>query len=993
MADELEQSKESGDKGTKDAVESSAGSGEAAGERLSQEGFPSREESKQASGRGDSGASDQTEQATRVSREVSTDNIASQGSSKADQQISRKASQSLPQLHLDTNRTAQRPAVDNNVAASVAASVDKGSKLLGELSISQSSTAQEVLKRSDEVNPTDNTVGKFADSKKSDQSRVLNTDSSNKVVDAFRSAQTQEHRQETVVTPSDNTQAQAIRKSDFQNFPGDKVEKRVSDSVLNSDALLKTDALKTNSLKDLAGISATSSKIDLSALNETHVAKTDLSKAFDANKASDISSVQRQVKEASDFNLAATRNEALLKAEGLTKTTLEAKNQDRFPTTNEALRPEKSLSEFKPDAKFDKGLAAEKFGAADQVKGPETFRPATDNKAGDALRNESMRQNDKPALDQAAQRASELSRVPESKPEQTRSESTSRADGARYTEPTKNNEPFTSTRSADSKSGEELKKPATAVEVNTQAKSDLIKPENTRIEAARNEAVKSETSKPETTAKVDSLKEAAKTEAPARGPQSEQVRHDDHVNAAATSAAATAAIAAREAEKANTTSKAAEQQNKVESTANISLNRATVSGINAADTAIQALKPNGEKAATPVSGRDILPAADAKAISLPTTDRSAIASNQDFTNKASRLDGSVQQVSRLADQVTPAKIDSATVSLRGEVNTNVRGVERQENPGGKDSVSKADLIGKEGSAAKDGSTASRTDATGKASSDPRCIQFDGQVKGLSTEPSRGDKEFELQGSESDDGDSEEGDNKIKSKRYTVNGNKLYLTGVEISLAALLTMAGAARLRAEKDEKTEKGDSENAQDKDTQVFIRRTYMVQEGDTLLSIAEDMYNNRHAAWLIADMNAANIKEAWIDGRRVVELQARQILELPEAEELVQFTAKQRRDFDPEKLVTVVTQNVVDRELLQAFLGTVSGEVSTDTKSVQGTVRGSTALPGSQQLPELTIEGMEADETRFPPATGLGAVITDFAAMIRQGLKRPTRDLGAVS
>lgn len=992
MADELEQSKESGEKGTKDAVESSAGSGEAAGERLSQEGFPSREESKLASGRGESGAGDQSEQAARISREVSADNIASQGSSKADQQISRTASQSLPQLHLDINRTAQRPAVDNNVAASVAASVDKGSKLFGEMSISQSSTAQEVLKRSDETNPTDNTVSKFADSKKSDPIKVPSTDSSNKVVDAFRSAQTQERRLESAVTPSDNTQAQAIRKSDFQNFPGDKVEKKVSEPVLNSDAVLKSDALKTNSLKDLAGISATSSKIDLSALNETHVAKTDLSKAFDANKASDISSV-RQLKEASDFNVTATRNEAVLKADGLTKTTLEAKNQDRFPATNEALRPEKSLSEFKPDARSDKSLVAEKLGASDHVKGPETFRPATDNKAGDALRNESMRQNDKPALDQAAQRASELSRVPESKPEQTRSDSTSRADGTRYTEPTKNNEQFTSTRSADSKSGEELKKPATAVEVNTQAKSDLIKPENTRIEAARPEAVKSETSKPETTAKVDSLKEAAKTEAPVRGPQSEQVRHDDHVNAAATSAAAAAAIAAREAEKANTTSKAAEQQNKVESTANISLNRATVSGINAADTAIQALKPNGEKAATPVSGRDILPAADAKAISLPTADRSAIASNQDLTNKASRLDGSVQQASRLADQVTPAKIDSTAVSLRGEVNTNVRGVERQENPGGKDSVSKADLIGKDGSAAKDGSTASRTDATGKASSDPRCIQFDGQVKGLSTEPSRGDKEFELQGGESDDGDSEEGDNKIKSKRYTVNGNKLYLTGVEISLAALLTMAGAARLRAEKDEKIEKGESECTQDKDTQVFIRRTYMVQEGDTLLSIAEDMYNNRHAAWLIADMNAANIKEAWIDGRRVVELQARQILELPEAEELVQFTAKQRRDFDPEKLVTVVTQNVVDRELLQAFLGTVSGEVSTDTKSAQGTVRASTALPASQQLPELTIEGMEADETRFPPATGLGAVITDFAAMIRQGLKRPTRDLGAVS
>lgn len=953
MADELENSKESGEKGDKSAGESSMGSGAAAGERLSQESFPSREESRQLSGR--NSETEQPEQSgSRLSQDIS--DFTNQNSVRAEQQVSKSVAQNLPQLQLDTNRTAQRALeqpVHSSFASSVASSVENGSKLFGEMTISHenSPNADKSVKTLDAFKSTNNSVAKLA-SNDSATAALQNLERSTSLNNAVNS--------------KDNV-AQAERKSDFQNAFADK---RISDSLVSSDAMQKT-----NSMKDLA---APTSKLDLASFStDNQVAKGLTDKGIFENKQliadAAFKNDAKLSKEASDItkaDISASRNETMLRLDAQTATANQSKVADLQRYQSEALRPDKSLGELKPETKMDKSLAAEKLGSNDAMRSLDQSKPA------DPTRNENVRPLEKTVSENL--RSAE-SKSPE-QPRTTEASSNTRSD-VRQAETSKAPEP--PTRPADARVADEtFKKPGAAVEPAAQTKTEPVKTETAKQETAKPEAPKVETAKVEAAkpeAAKQELKETTKPEqAPQRAQQSD--RQDDNVPTTALAAAAAAAAnAAREADKANASSKPAVQQIEIGGAGN-SLNRATINGINAADAAIQAVKPSGDKTATPALGRDILPSYN-KGIALPA-EKGANINVQDLTGKALRIDGSIQQTSRLADQsAVNGKADTGAISLRGEISANGRGAERNEAVAAKDINAKAD-----GSAIN-----GRIEAAARGSADPRCIQFDGAVKASTTSDSAGSqKELELQGSDAADGDSEEGDNKVKVKRYTVNGNKLYLTGVEISLAALLTMAGAARLRADKaDDKQEASDGEDGKDKDSQVFIRRTYMVQEGDTLLSIAEDIYNNRHAAWLIADMNAANTKEAWIDGRRVVELQARQILELPEADELIQFTAKQRRDFDPERLVTVVTQNVVDRELLQAFLGTVSGQADSEASKVKGTVRASAVVPTSQQLPELTIEGMEIDEKRFPP-TGLGAVITDLASMIKQSLKRPTRDLG---
>lgn len=955
MADELENAKESGEKGDKSAGESSMASSAAAGERLSQESFAPREESRQLSGSDIGG--EQSVQTARLSREVSAD-LTNQNFAKTEQQVSRSVSQSLPDLRLDSNKTAQR-SIERSVNSNIATSVEKGSKILGEMTISNnnSQSTDQTVKTLDAYKSTDNSLAKLA-TNDSSVADIQNAERSS----SFNNA----------VTSSKDNLAQAARKSDFQNAFSDK---RISDSFISPDAIQKS-----SSLKDLA---APAAKLDLASFNtDNQVAKSFADKSVFENKqllteASLKSDAKLASTDFSKMEPSANRYEAMLRVDGQTAMANQSKMTDLQRFQNESLRADKALGEFKPETKMDKSLAAEKLGASN-----ESSRNIDQTKPIDGLRNESTKPASE-ALRSVDSRTQEQTRAAETRPEI----SNIRSD-ARQTESTK--APEQTARVADTRADETVKKPAAAVEPAALTKSETAKFETAKLEAMKPEApkaepVKVEAAKPEAakqeskeSAKQES-KEGAKTE-PAAQQSQRADRHEDHIPATTIAAAAAAALtAAREADKANAGTRPADQQIKFDSTGN-ALNRATINGINVADTGIQAIKAStADKAATPALGRDILPSENKN--SAFTAEKAANTNAQDLTGRSTRIDGNIQQISKLADQLTSnAKGEPSGSSLRGEISANARGsADRTEAVTGKDAGARPDTLAING----------RTESSVKGSGDPRCIQFDGSIKASTGDATRNEKDLELQGSDAADGDSEEGDNKLKVKRYTANGNKLYLTGVEISLAALLTMAGAARLREKSDDKQEASQSDEEKDKDAQVFIRRTYMVQEGDTLLSIAEDIYNNRLAAWLIADMNAANTKEAWIDGRRVVELQARQILELPEAEELLQFTAKQRRDFDPERLVTVVTQSVVDRELLQAFLGTVSGEANSDATGVKGTVRATAALPAKQQLPELTIEGMDADEKRFPP-TGLGAVITDLATMIKQSLKRPARDLG---
>lgn len=151
------------------------------------------------------------------------------------------------------------------------------------------------------------------------------------------------------------------------------------------------------------------------------------------------------------------------------------------------------------------------------------------------------------------------------------------------------------------------------------------------------------------------------------------------------------------------------------------------------------------------------------------------------------------------------------------------------------------------------------------------------------------------------------------------------------LALVLSMSGMSRRREtlSTDGLEEIIYSVNLKSNDSNKFSnanrtlhRRTHMVESGDTLQSIAEKYFNDARIAWLIADLNQDNLDEHGIDEKRVVELKTRQSIELPEAIEVSEFLFSLPRDFDiDQKLVTLVTDTMVNLEVLKQFLGPLLG------------------------------------------------------------------------
>ncbi|MBX9686344.1 MAG: hypothetical protein K2X27_06550 [Candidatus Obscuribacterales bacterium] len=215
--------------------------------------------------------------------------------------------------------------------------------------------------------------------------------------------------------------------------------------------------------------------------------------------------------------------------------------------------------------------------------------------------------------------------------------------------------------------------------------------------------------------------------------------------------------------------------------------------------------------------------------------------------------------------------------------------------------------------------------------------------------------------------------------------KRYLTGVELTIAAVIALSGAAKVRDEQNDTAAVPADLDLNDPAQQnILHRRTHLVCPGDTLHSIAESLYQNQAVAWLIADMNAANIKEAWIDGKRVVELKSRQQLELPQAEEVSAFMSKLKKDFEIDKLVSIVTESTVDRELLNNFLGSVSGAQSPEDgkpeKSAAPVSRASAA--NQSKLPEITIDMGAAEDLDL--TAGIKSLVKDFSSRMSKAVKR---------
>lgn len=196
-----------------------------------------------------------------------------------------------------------------------------------------------------------------------------------------------------------------------------------------------------------------------------------------------------------------------------------------------------------------------------------------------------------------------------------------------------------------------------------------------------------------------------------------------------------------------------------------------------------------------------------------------------------------------------------------------------------------------------------------------------------------------------------GEKKVKHDDYALRdgalncADKRYLTGIELLLAGLATISAVARMRA--DQTTAKSVDEGRETQDalpgltienwdgdeeeetllelavkrglmgnidrSTILTRPKYMIQPGDTLTSIAEEVMHDSMLGWLILHINAGSIKTQWEGDICLSELELRQEIELPVAQDIVEFyRSRPNLRYKNKRLVTTQKQNTFDRELL---------------------------------------------------------------------------------
>lgn len=267
----------------------------------------------------------------------------------------------------------------------------------------------------------------------------------------------------------------------------------------------------------------------------------------------------------------------------------------------------------------------------------------------------------------------------------------------------------------------------------------------------------------------------------------------------------------------------------------------------------------------------------------------------------------------------------------------------------------------------------------------------------------------------------------------------YITGVEIALAAIIAAAGAKRVRLDEmvaqgqdgksvmprvqkidaflpssqnfkpdlfvDRKGLKSSDASSKEEEkkasvrdeqsgasrqlpTHKFARRTRLIGSGDTLVSIAESLGWAGDVAWLIADINTPRIKESFVDGKRIIEIRSRELIEIPTEEEANEFRNTRSKDLKGEDLVTVVIETQVDRELLDEQFG-----VFVDGESRQGTASGSrdggypSPVVPRTEAPILSRASMSAEGALMFPSLSLSS--SNVFTVAKEKLRKLTRAL----
>ncbi len=211
----------------------------------------------------------------------------------------------------------------------------------------------------------------------------------------------------------------------------------------------------------------------------------------------------------------------------------------------------------------------------------------------------------------------------------------------------------------------------------------------------------------------------------------------------------------------------------------------------------------------------------------------------------------------------------------------------------------------------------------------------------------------------------------------------YITGPEIALSAIIALAGIAKLRTDQSmwqtdstalvqnygaqvydtgktfdsisnsnsnstlsAKGERGDyatsaalnvtehttekSKDESETSTSVFIRPKILVGTNDSLVSIAEQLFNDSGIAWLILQLNS-DVRPIEIEGKTVVRLRSRQEIFIPVYQDIIDFQKTRTKEMSGHNLITVVEENQIDREIIDLAISPMLGQNSSNVDPLQ--------------------------------------------------------------
>jgi len=115
-----------------------------------------------------------------------------------------------------------------------------------------------------------------------------------------------------------------------------------------------------------------------------------------------------------------------------------------------------------------------------------------------------------------------------------------------------------------------------------------------------------------------------------------------------------------------------------------------------------------------------------------------------------------------------------------------------------------------------------------------------------------------------------------------------------------------------------------------VFIRPKILIGANDSLVSIAEQLFNDAGIAWLILQLNE-DLKPVVIEGKTVVRLRSRQEIVIPVYQDIIDFQKTRTREMCGSNLITVVEQTQIDREVVDMAIAPMLGHNSKNFDPLQ--------------------------------------------------------------